>query len=129
MQRLIYSLATVALLSVPSSALAQYWQQYQFGGDTVIYDGRVLTNNLPPGENTCYWVKSLGLPCEYFYEQRNSTGYTTHYVGRPRPRWDGHNYPLPQQNPGWRYNQHWRQPSWNGGGCVYQDKHVRIFCN
>lgn len=142
MQRLISSLAIVSLSLFPSSVLAQhyggqyypptphlYWQN-QGGGDTVIYDGRVLTNNLPPGENTCYWVKSLGLPCEYFYEQRNSTGYTTHYVGSPRPRWDGHNYPLPQQNPGWRHNQHWRQPSWNGGGCIYKDRNlfIRIPC-
>jgi hypothetical protein len=81
-------------------------QQNQFGGDTVIYDGQVLTNNLPPGENTCHWVEGFGLPCKYFYEQRNSTGYTTHYVGLPRSRWGRQNYPLHQQNPEWN----------NGGG-------------
>jgi hypothetical protein len=39
-------------------------------------------------------------------------------VGRPRSRWGRQNYPLHQQNPGW-----------NNRGCVYQNNHVRIWCN
>lgn len=128
MQRLISSLAIVSLYLFPPSVLAQhqfggeyyqnnYWQN-QGGGDTVLYNGRVLTNNLPPNTDTCGWVRSQGLSCQYFYEQRNSTGYTTHYVGRPRLRRDGQNYPLHQQNPGW-----------NNGGCIYDNGRVRILCN
>lgn len=129
MQRLISSLAIVSLSLFPSSVLAQhqfggeyyhnnYWQN-QGGGDTVRYNGLVLTNNLPPNTDTCVWVREVArLPCEYFYEQRNSTGYTTHYVGRPRPRRNNQN------------THQWQNPGWNGGGgCVYQNKHVRILCN
>lgn len=134
MQKLIFSLLTAGSIFAPHYSLAQhygvqyypptphrYGYQNHFGGDTVIYDGQVFTNNLPPNTDTCDWVREAArLPCEYFYEQRNSTGYTTHYVGRPRPRWDGQNYPLYQQNPGWIHNQHWRQPSWKGGGCLFK---------
>lgn len=77
MQRLICSLVTLASLSIPSSALAQYWQQNQFGGDAVIYDGRVLTNNLPPNTDTCGWVRSQGLSCQY---ERWDDRTRTHFV-------------------------------------------------
>ncbi len=142
MQRLISSLATALFLSIPTTVQAQhqfgggyyqqnnYWQN-QGGGDTVDYEGQILTNNLIPNMDTCDWVrKATRLPCEYFYEQRNSTGYTTHYVGRPRSRWGRQNYPLHQQNPGWNNNYHLQHtPSWNNRGCVYQNNHVRILCN
>lgn len=145
MQRLILSLLVTGSIFVPHASIAQhyggqyypptphrYGYQNHFGGDTVIYDGQVLTNNLPPGANTCHWVEVSGRPCEYFYEQRNSTGYTTHYVGRPRPRLGIQNYFLPQQNPDLNNNQQWGHPApiWqNNSGCVYQNKHVRILCN
>jgi hypothetical protein len=144
MQRLISSLAIVSLSLFPSSVLAQQhfggvfyqphhnnWQQNQFGGDTVDYEGQILTNNLIPNTDTCDWVrKATRFPCEYFYEQRNSTGYTTHYVGRPRSRWGRQNYPLHQENLGWNNNYHLQHtPSWNNRGCVYQNNHVRILCN
>jgi hypothetical protein len=135
MQRLICSLVTVASLVTPSSALAQnygggyyppthnhHWQQNQFGGDTVIYNGRILTNNLPPNTDTCGWVHSQGLSCQY---DRWDGRTRTHYVRSiPYSRYS---------NPGWQYNNQQRRhprPIWqNNSGCVYQDKHIRILCN
>jgi len=90
MRSLISSFATAFLFFLPSSVLAQhygeqyypptphlYWQQNQLGGDTVIYNGRVLINNLPPNTDTCEWVRSQGLSCQY--ERWDENG-RTHFV-------------------------------------------------
>jgi len=138
MQRLISSFATAVLLFLPTTAVAQhrfggeYYQnddwQNQGGGDTVIYyngphtGGRVLTNNLTPNIDTCYWVREAArLPCEYFGNEPNSTGYTTHFVGRPRRNnQNTHQW----QSPGWNNNSgNWHTQPWNGGGgggCLYK---------
>ena len=143
MKRLICSLVTVASMSTPLSAFAQYygggyyppthnhhWQQHHFGGDTVIYNGLVLTNNLTPNKDTCDWVREAWrLPCEYFRNEPNSTGYHTHYVGRPLPRLNNQNTHQ-WQNPGRNNNSGWRNRRWNYGVCVYRsrDIFIKIHC-
>ena len=168
MQRLICSLVTVASLSAPSTALAQEygrglylphhnnWQQNQGGGDTVDYEGQILTNNLIPNRDTCDWVREVArLPCQYFRYESNSSGYTTHFVGRPRRNHQnihqGQNLNQPYQPPikQRRFPSKQRHIPYsnvnpfpvysvpigvpylhqNRGGCVYQNKHVRILCN
>jgi hypothetical protein len=142
MQRLIFSLVATVTVLMPHASLAQhrfggkYYQndylQNQGGGDTVIYyngpytGGQVLTNNLTPNIDTCDWVREAArLPCKYFGHKRNSTGYTTHFVGTPQNNGD---YQL--QNSGLNNNYHLQHtPSWNNRGCVYQNNHVRILCN
>jgi hypothetical protein len=130
MQRLISSLAIVSLSLFPSSVLAQQhfggvfyqphhnnWQQNQFGGDTVIYDGRVLTNNLPPNTDTCGWVRSQGLSCQY---ERWDENVRTHFVRSINNSW-GNGWNNNSRN---RYNHYQRHPVpiLNGGSnCL-------IFC-
>lgn len=102
------------------------WQQNQVGGDTVVYDGRVLTNNLPPNTDTCGWVRGQGLSCQY---ERWDDRTRTHFV---RSINNSGNWNNQWQNPGWNNNQQWRHPTkiWqNNSGCVYQNQHVRILCN
>lgn len=137
MQGLIFSLLVTGSIFVPHASLAQhyggqyypptphrYWQQNQFGGDTVIHDGRVLTNNLPPNTDTCNWVRNQGLSCQY---ERWDSRTRTHYV-RSINNW-GNDW---NNNSGSWNNQRWRHPRpiWqNNSGCVYQNQHVRILCN
>lgn len=126
MRRFISSFTTAFLFFLPTTAAAQQfgggfqpnWQQNQFGGDTVLYEGRVLTNNLPPNTDTCGWVRSQGLSCQYERWDSNSR---THFVRSiPNNSWGN----------GWN-NRYGRQPVpiWSGGGCVYQNTNVRILCN
>lgn len=63
MQRLISSLVIVSLSFLPTTSFAQH----QFGGDTVVHDGRVLTNNLLPNTDTCNWVRGQGLSCQSIF--------------------------------------------------------------
>lgn len=90
MQRLIFSLLVTGSIFVPHASIAQHYggqyypppphrdgYQNHFGGDTVIYDGQVLTNNLPPNTDTCGWVRSQGLSCQY---ERWDSNTRTHYV-------------------------------------------------
>lgn len=138
MQRLFFFLMATTVF-MPHESLAQYrlggeyyqpyhnnWQQNQGAGDTVDYDGRVLTNNLTPNIDTCDWVRQVArLPCDYFGKEPNSSGYTTHFVGRPRPRWNN------QNTHQWQNRRNWNHQLWNGGSeCVYKDQKlfIRIPC-
>ena len=129
MQRLISSFTTALFLSIPTTVQAQHqfgggfyqpnhnnWQQNQSGGDTVVHDGRVLTNNLAPNTDTCNWVRGQGLSCQY---ERWDDRTRTHFVRSiPNNSW-GHNR---HSNPGWNNNSGWHNQPWNGGGggCLFK---------
>lgn len=113
MQRLIFSLLVTGSIFAPHSSIAQhyggqyypptphrYWQQNQFGGDTVIHDGRVLTNILPPNTDTCNWVRSQGLSCQY---ERWDDRTRTHFVHSIPNNSRGHNRHFNNQNQRWRH--------------------------
>lgn len=116
MQRLIFSLLVTGSIFVPHASIAQhyggqyypptphrYGYQNHFGGDTVIHDGRVLTNNLPPNTDTCGWVRSQGLSCQY---ERWDENVRTHFVRSINNSW-GNGWNNNSRN---RYNHYQRHP-------------------
>lgn len=95
--------------------------------ESIEYNGRIIRTGIRPNTNICSLVKyTLNQDhCDGFkYFDHNTRTHIfrnySHQQYYPNNQWD-----YQQQHRNWRRST----PTWNGGGCVYQNKHVRILCN
>lgn len=96
--------------------------------ESIQYNGRIIRTGIRPNTDICSLVK-------YTLNQNHCDGYIgfderarthifrnySHQQDYPNNQWDNQ-----QQYRNWSHPT----PTWNRrGGCVYQNKHVRILCN
>lgn len=101
-------------------------QNYYQPLESIEYNGVIIVHQqVPPRTDVCPWVVNRGLPCDGYIGFNEST--RTHIFRR---------YPQQQYYPNnqWDNQQHYRNrsymaPTWNRGGCIYNNGRVRILCN
>ena len=92
--------------------------------ESIEYNGRIIRTGIRQNSDICSLAIQILGHCDGFIRFDENT--RTHIF-----RNDSHQQYYPNNQWGNRQYRDFRNnvPRWNGGGCVYQDKKIRVFCN
>lgn len=90
--------------------------------ESVEYNDRIIITGVRPGIKICPLVIQILGHCDGYigFDESRRTHIFRNYSHQQNNQWGNRQYYRDRIYPA---------PTWNRGGCVYQNKHVRILCN